>query len=375
MSNRTRKDTIKIGKKMGLWKITEKGPTKVPETKLKQEKLLEENLENWICSDSTILGEPLFIIGRQVLIPDIKDRLDVLAIDPQGNAVVIELKRGKLKAPVDMQSLRYASYISKWRFTDFENVSRNYLNQVSDPEFNFNSLYESFCENAGVDDVPDINTDQRIIIVGSSVREKLGSVALWLREHTIDVKVIEVHTFKDGNDVFIEPNIVVPLQVSKFSDTGKIKPDGSPWRSDGKTWHLEKRCSPATKKLFILLDQIIQENLEVEGPRWNQKDYVSYRINNLNWLAVVTMPKTLLLKFLVKKDSFKSDQIADRLQVKKFDKEESMSEKLNLPSSVFVKNRNEKTDRIYLRIKNDFNIESEEFLVFMNDAYKAFPIK
>ncbi|MCK4627881.1 MAG: hypothetical protein KAT56_02695, partial [Sedimentisphaerales bacterium] len=188
---------------MGLWKITEKGPTKVPETKLKQEKLLEENLENWICSDSTILGEPLFIIGRQVLIPDIKDRLDVLAIDPQGNAVVIELKRGKLKAPVDMQSLRYASYISKWRFTDFENVSRNYLNQVSDPEFNFNSLYESFCENAGVDDVPDINTDQRIIIVGSSVREKLGSVALWLREHTIDVKVIEVHTFKDGNDVFI----------------------------------------------------------------------------------------------------------------------------------------------------------------------------
>ncbi len=360
---------------MGLWKITEKGPTKVPETKLKQEKLLEENLENWICSDSTILGEPLFIIGRQVLIPDIKDRLDVLAIDPQGNAVVIELKRGKLKAPVDMQSLRYASYISKWRFTDFENVSRNYLNQVSDPEFNFNSLYESFCENAGVDDVPDINTDQRIIIVGSSVREKLGSVALWLREHTIDVKVIEVHTFKDGNDVFIEPNIVVPLQVSKFSDTGKIKPDGSPWRSDGKTWHLEKRCSPATKKLFILLDQIIQENLEVEGPRWNQKDYVSYRINNLNWLAVVTMPKTLLLKFLVKKDSFKSDQIADRLQVKKFDKEESMSEKLNLPSSVFVKNRNEKTDRIYLRIKNDFNIESEEFLVFMNDAYKAFPIK
>jgi len=315
----------------------------------------------------------LFIIGRQVHIPDIKDRLDILAIDPHGNSVIIELKRGKLKDPVDMQAMRYASYISKWRFTDFENTARKYLNQENDIEFNFNSLYEVFCEGAGVDEVPDINTDQRIIIVGSSVREKLGSVALWLFEHSIDIKVIEVHAFKDGNDIFIEPNTVVPLQVSKFSETGKMKPDGSPWLSDGKTWHLEKRCGTATKEVFLQLDQIIQDNLEVDGPRWSQKHYVSYRVNNLNWLSVITMPKTLRLDFLVSVNTFKNDDIAARLHVKKFDKEETMSEKLNLPSSVFVKNRNEKTDRIYLRIKDDFNIESEEFLSFLDDVYKAFP--
>ncbi len=358
---------------MGLWKITDKGPKQVPETKFKQEKLLEEHLEDWICSDGAILGEPLFIIGRQVMIPDVKDRLDILAIDPQGNSVIIELKRGKLKDPVDMQALRYASYISKWRFTDFENVARNYLGQVNDPDFNFNSLFEAFCESAGVDEIPDINTDQRIVIVGSSVREKLGSVALWLFEHTIDIKVIEVRAYKDGDNVFIEPNTVVPLEVSKFSDTGKIKPDGSPWLSDGRIWHLEKRCSLITKEVFLRLDQIVQENLEVDGPRWNQKQYVSYRVNNVNWLAIVTMPKTLRLDFLVKKGSFKSDDIANRLKIKKFDKEDSMSEKMNLPSSVLVKNRNDKTDRIFLRVKDDLNIESEEFLAFLNDAYKAFP--
>lgn len=358
---------------MGLWKITDKGPTKVPETKFKQEKLLEENLEDWICSDGTILGEPLFIIGRQVLIPDIKDRLDVLALDPQGNAVIIELKRGKLKDPVDMQALRYASYIAKWKYTDFENVAQNFFGKIGDPDFNFNALYESFCENAGVDEVPDINTDQRVVIVGSSVREKLGSVALWLFEHSIDIKVIDVHAFKDGSDIFIEPDIVVPLQVSKFSNTGKIKPDGSPWLTDGKTWHLEKRCSPTTKSVFIRLDQIIQDNLEVDGPRWNQKHYVSYRINNTNWLAIVTMPKTIRLDFLVKKASLKSEQIADLLKIKMFDKDETMSEKLNLPSSVLVKNRNEKTDRIFLRIKEDCNVETNEFLEFLNQAYKSFP--
>ena len=58
------------------------------------------------------------VFGRQVIIPDTKDRLDLLAVDPRGSITVIELKRGQLKDPVDVQSLRYASYVSKWRFQD-----------------------------------------------------------------------------------------------------------------------------------------------------------------------------------------------------------------------------------------------------------------
>jgi len=100
---------------------------------------------------------------------------------------------------------------------------------------------------------------------------------------------------------------------------------------------------------------------------------VAYRVNNYNWLSVVTTPSILRLDFLVKAECFNSDDIASRLNVAKFEKEESMSEKLALPSSVFIKNRNEQTDRVFLRIKDDFDIESDEFLGFLNDAYKAFP--
>lgn len=357
---------------MGLWKITDKGPSKMPETKFKQEKLLEEKLEDWISSDSSMLGEPLLVIGRQVMIPDTKDRLDLLALDPQGNTVIIELKRGKLKDPVDIQALRYASYISKWTFEDFENLARNYLGRVGDPDFNFNALYESFCEDAGVDDIPDLNRDQRAIIVGSSVRDKLGSVALWLVEHGVDMKVIEVRAYKDGNTILIEPTIVVPLQVSKFAEPGD-GPGDVPWIRDGKSWHLEKRCSLKTKAMLISLDETIQENFDVDGPRWNQKAYVAYRINNYNWLSVVTTPNILRLNFLVKAGSFNSDEVANRLKIAKFDKEESLSEKMGLPSSVFIKNRNENTDRIFIRVKEDFDLESEEFLSFLKDAYKAFP--
>jgi hypothetical protein len=40
---------------------------------------------------------------------------------------------------------------------------------------------------------------------------------------------------------------------------------------------------------------------------------------------------------------------------------------------VVVKNRNENTDRVILRIKDDIDLESEVFSKFLDDAHKAFP--
>jgi len=361
---------------MSIWKITSKGPIKVAETKLKNEKLLEESLESWVLADPAMLGEPLLIIGRQVLIPDVWDKLDILALDPQGNSVIIELKRGKLKDPVDMQALRYASYISKWQFEDFENQARIYLKKQSDPDFNFNELFEQFCSDAGIDEVPDINSDQRMIVVGSEVKDKLGSVALWLRDHKIDIKVIEVEIYKEGENIFVQPQIIIPIPVSKFKDTGRTSRGdvSQPWISDGRNWHLEKRCSTKTKEMFLILDDLIHDNLEeVDGPYWNQKFYISYRVRNFNWLAIGTQSSTLILNFLVKAGSFVQDDLAKQLNVQIFDKADSLTEKLGLPSSVNIQNRNDNSDRITLRIKDEFNLESESFLDFLRIAYKAFP--
>jgi hypothetical protein len=355
---------------MGLWKITEKGPRKVTETGFKHEKVLEESLEEWIARDPSILGENLLVIGRQVLIPDVKDRLDLLAVDSQGATVIIELKRGDLKDPVDIQALRYASYISKWRFEEFENLARNYLGRVDDPDFNFNEVFESFCEEAGTE-VPELNAEQRLVIVGAAVREKLGSVALWLRDHRVDIKLIEVQTFREGDAIFIEPTVIVPVPVSRFAEVGMVRAEGSPWMVDGRTWHLEKRCSSQTKEVFLGLDKLLQDKFELEGPKWNQKHYVAYRVDNHNWLAINTNSRTLRLDFLVKTGVFKSDELAGRLGVKKFDVEDTMSEKMNLPSSVIVRNRNESSDRIRLRVKEGFDLESAAFLLFLEEAFKA----
>ena len=358
---------------MPIWKITPEGPAKISKTKPSREKLLENHLEDWIEADPSFLGEPLFIIGRQVIIPDVKDRVDLLALDPQGNAVIVELKRGKLKAPVDMQALRYASYVSKWQFEDFENQAKGYFPNGNNPDFNFNQAYQQFCSDAGIDEAPDLNTDQRIILVGSEIRDKLGSVALWLREHNIDIKVIEVEAYKEGETVLVEPHVIIPLPVSKFIQTGRAATGdlSRPWRIDGQRWHLEKKCSKDTRPVFLELNQLIQDNFDVESS-WNQKLYVSYRVGSFNWLFVHTRPNTLSINLIVKKGSFSQRGLARKLGIKEFEKEESLSEKFSLPSSVAVRERNERTDRITIRIKKDFKLQDKAFLEFLKKAHTAF---
>ncbi|HXY88030.1 MAG TPA: hypothetical protein VEG44_06295 [Candidatus Acidoferrales bacterium] len=60
---------------MLIWKINEQQPIPIPKTTLVNQKLLEQNLENWIESDPAILGEPLLIIGRQVIIHEVGTNL------------------------------------------------------------------------------------------------------------------------------------------------------------------------------------------------------------------------------------------------------------------------------------------------------------
>lgn len=356
---------------MTFWKIsTDNKPEKVSTTKLKVEHLLEKHLEDWIENNTDILGETLLIIGRQIIIPEVKDRLDLLALDPKGNAVIIELKRGKMADPIDMQALRYVSYISKWEFEDFENQAKSYFENLAD--FNFNEHFENFCNKAGVDEIPDINITQRIIIAGSEVKDKLGSVALWLYEHNIDIKVIEIDSYKEGETLLIQPRIIIPLAINKFSEVGKAaKGDVSkPWLTSGKSWHLEKRMKAKTKEIFLQLDNLIRENFSSEPPNYGQKEYVIYSHSNHRWLSVHTKANSLLLQFSVKANSMKQSEIAAQLGIEEFAMEDSLSEKLNLPSSISIRKRNENADKILIRIKDNFDFTKPEFLNFLKDTIK-----
>jgi len=356
-----------------LYKVKGKSVEKIKQTKFKQEEKMEQDLEDWIEHDPSILGEKLLILGRQVQIPEVNDRIDLLALDTSGNVVIIELKKGKLKHPVDIQSLRYASYVSRWEYDDLEKQANKYFSEKGEGDFNFNEKFEEFCLSAGIDEIPDINQDQRIIIVGSKLKEKLGSVALWLREHAIDIKIIEVSIFKDDKNLILSPQIIIPIPTTEKFEIGKhVSRKDKPWLSAGEEWHLNKRCGKEMREKLIQLNSIINDNFErVDGPNWNQKFYVSFKEGNHIWISINTHKTTLVSNIYIKKGDMDVKKISEDLGIKIFDRGSSLSEKLQLESSVEIINKGD-YDRVKIRIKKEFNVTSDELLNFLKDCYVSF---
>ena len=92
---------------------------------------MEQNLEDWIEREPGLLQTGLTIVGRQVGLES--GRLDLLALDPQGHWVVIEIKSGDLRREAVAQVLDYASCIATMPHDELRQKVNEYLNQRPEP--------------------------------------------------------------------------------------------------------------------------------------------------------------------------------------------------------------------------------------------------
>ncbi len=88
------------------------------ETRFADHGLLErQNIERWVEQYPEMLGEELLIITTEYdLFDKTSERLDLLALDRDGNLVVVELKRDDSGKNVELQAIKYAAYCSTLRF-------------------------------------------------------------------------------------------------------------------------------------------------------------------------------------------------------------------------------------------------------------------
>ncbi|MCD6385313.1 type I restriction enzyme HsdR N-terminal domain-containing protein [Candidatus Sumerlaeota bacterium] len=153
-----------------------------------------------------------------------------------------------------------------------------------------------------------------------------------------------------------------------------VEPPPSPPEDDWKKWHLEKGCGPESRNLLLELDEIIRNNFDADGPNWNHKRYVSYRLGKKwNWISITTFLNMLKVEILVKTGSFNQSEIADKLGLAQFSEGLSLSDVFKLPSSVRIKELNKTSSRIILRFKKDYQLNRKAFLDFLKDARRNFP--
>ena len=89
-----------------------------------------EHLQEWLAGDPNALGEPLLIIQKEFNgFQDTNERLDLLAIDKQGNLVIIENKLDDSGKDVTWQVLKYASYCSSLSKDEIRQIFQEYLSK------------------------------------------------------------------------------------------------------------------------------------------------------------------------------------------------------------------------------------------------------
>ncbi len=152
----------------------------------------------------TEMGEPLFLVGQEVRPTDfVEDRIDLLAIDPQGNSVVIEIKRGTNKLHL-LQGLTYASMIAKWDGTRLlEECSKQHSQTIEEVE----EKIEGFLEV----DPDDLNQSQRVILLADAFDYEVLIAAEWLNEqYDVDIKCYRLSLSVEGENEFLACTCIYP---------------------------------------------------------------------------------------------------------------------------------------------------------------------
>lgn len=199
----------------------------LPITTFKEHEIKErDNIEEWIRKDPTILNEELLIIAHEYDKFEVNERLDLLALDKEGELVIIELKRDKTGSDVDFQALKYCSYCSTFTPTDIIEVYKGYLDKFKIEKDALESIMD-FLEVENEDLLNGIlNRGQRIIIVGKEIDKRILSVSAWLSNNNINIKCISIipYLLNNTKDVIIDVNqIIPPYTINDFFISKKVE--------------------------------------------------------------------------------------------------------------------------------------------------------
>lgn len=341
-----------------MWKVDENKLKKVKPAP--EREIDEKSVEEWIKKKPDFLNENLLIFSQQHKFPT-GEKADLIGIDENGSLVIIEIKRGKSGKDVDIQSLKYASYVSSWSYEDIENIAGGFFKD--NPELlegeEFNSLdsllQEQFGEEFSIDS---LNKRQRIIIVARNIERRIGSVLLWLHKQNVGIKAVEFESFEINGNPYLKSRDVIPAEPYAKYEVKKLEMEERPWVIDGEEWHRTKRMSEKTSELFDRLDEEIQNLFsDIDGPNWGQEFYIAYRVSGVNWLGVNTHRSLLNCDFHFRPNDF--------------DKEE-LVRKLGLAEDKIEISKKKKRMRVRLKITPDYDVSSPEFVEFLKQCHKSF---
>lgn len=184
-----------------------------------------EHLQEWIAKNPDVLGEELLIIQKEFDgFNDTNERLDLLALDKEGNLVIIENKLDDSGKDVVWQALKYTSYCSTLTTEQIIRLFQEYLNNLSDQEDDAKELLLEFLDRENDEDLLLNNNDQRIIFIANNYRKEVTSTALWLIDHDILLQCFRAKPYSFDDELFLQIEQIIPLpETNEFIIDAKEK--------------------------------------------------------------------------------------------------------------------------------------------------------
>ena len=170
-----------------------------------------QELQQWLLGCPDALGEDVFVIAEEFGDwEDSRRRIDILALDREGNLTVIELKRTDDGGHMDLQAVRYAAMISSM---SFEDVIRAHEEFSAARNIEGNAR-ERICKFL---DVPliepyEISSIPRIVLVAQDFSLEITTTVLWLVERGVDIRCVQAAAYRVNGGVFIDFKQILPLR-------------------------------------------------------------------------------------------------------------------------------------------------------------------
>ena len=169
------------------------------------------DIQEWVAANPGIIGEDLLIIGKEFSGFDrTNERLDLLAVDPDGKLVIIELKRDDTGADAHWQAIKYASYLRRATHQNIVDMLADYENISQD------DAGTRLLQHIGADELNALNNDQRIILASHRFAPEVTSASLWLNEKAPGENLITCVTLNPYRDaitgaLYIQSTTIIPV--------------------------------------------------------------------------------------------------------------------------------------------------------------------
>ncbi|OUE09749.1 hypothetical protein CMsap09_12445 [Clavibacter michiganensis] len=207
---------------MRMWRIDGHDPKPLMTATLPT----ENELHQFLRRDPSLLGTALLVIGSEVVTPFGK-RLDLLAIDADGNLHVLELKRDRTPREVVAQVLDYGSWVSTLSRDDVIDIAKNELDQP----------FEAAFEEAFGEIPPDeINGELQLTIVASELDGSSERIVTYLRSFGVPINAVFFTYFEDDGRRYLGRSWLVASDERAPTGNSKSVSKRASW--NGLDWYV-----------------------------------------------------------------------------------------------------------------------------------------